>query len=64
VVEADPSRPPRPYALSDTYQAGDRIEHPTLGTGVVQGEAGPGKIHVLFGDHKALLVHGREPRTD
>jgi hypothetical protein len=60
VVEADLSRPARPYASSETFAAGDRIEHATLGDGVVQGEAGPGKIHVLFGERKVLLVHGRD----
>jgi len=59
-VEADLSRPVRPYALTEVYAAGDRIDHPTLGSGVVQGEAGPGKINVLFGERRSLLVHGRE----
>jgi hypothetical protein len=61
VVEADLSRPVRPYAATETFSAGDRIEHPTLGLGVVQGAAGPGKMHVTFGERKALLVHGRPP---
>lgn len=60
VVEADLSRPPRGYAVTESFASGDRIEHPTLGLGVVQGDAGPGKIHVLFDERKVLLVHGRE----
>lgn len=59
IVEPDLSRPPRPYASSETFEPGDRIEHATLGPGVVQGGAGPGKIHVRFGERKVLLVHGR-----
>jgi len=59
LVEPDMSRPPRPYAIGETFAAGDRIEHSTLGPGVVQGGAGPGKIQVLFGDRKVLLVHER-----
>jgi hypothetical protein len=58
-VEADPSRPIRSYSLSDVYAPGDRIAHPTLGLGVVQSVAGPGKISVLFGDRRSLLVHAR-----
>ena len=58
-MEADLSRPPRPYQVSETFAAGDRIEHSTLGLGIVQGAAGPGKIHVRFGERKVLLVHGR-----
>ena len=59
VVEADLSRPVRDYQLTESYSAGDRISHPTLGTGVVQGSAGVGKVRVLFDDKKALLVHQR-----
>ncbi len=59
IVEADPSRPPQPYALTGSYTPGDRIVHPTLGTGVVQAIAGPGKIRVLFDGTKRVLVHER-----
>lgn len=60
LVEADPTRPIRSYALSECYTAGDRIQHPTLGLGVVQGAAGPGKIRVLFDEKKSILVHDRD----
>jgi hypothetical protein len=59
VVEPDLSRPVRPYSFTESFVAGDRIEHEQLGLGVVQGLAGPGKIIVLFGDKKAVLVHER-----
>ena len=62
-VEADLSRAVRPYVVTGSYVPGDRIEHRTLGTGVVQGGAGPGKIHVLFGDKRSLLVHERPAVT-
>jgi hypothetical protein len=58
-VEADVSRPVRSYAPCEQYTAGDRISHPKLGLGVVQGAMGPGKIHVRFEDRKVVLVHGR-----
>jgi hypothetical protein len=58
-VEADLSRPVRGYAASESYSAGDRISHPKLGLGVVQGSAGANKISVFFDDRKVLLVHGR-----
>ena len=35
VVEADLSRPVRAYGPHESYHPGDRIEHPTLGLGVV-----------------------------
>ncbi len=61
IVEGDLSRPIRAYQLTESYSAGDRISHPTLGSGVVQGSAGVGKVRVLFDGRKALLVHQRPP---
>ena len=58
-IEADMSRPVRSYAFTELYSAGDRIEHPVLGEGVVQGVAGPGKIRVRFPEKQSVLVHGR-----
>ncbi len=58
-VEADLSRAVRSYGLSESYESGDRIQHPTLGLGIVQGIAGNGKIAVLFGEKRSLLVHER-----
>jgi hypothetical protein len=59
LVEADLSRPPRSYGIRESYEPGDRIDHPTLGMGVVQRIAGVGKIDVLFDEKKSLLVHER-----
>jgi hypothetical protein len=58
-VEADLSRPVRGYFPGESYQKGDRIDHRTLGLGVVQGIAGSGKIAVLFGDRRSVLIHER-----
>jgi hypothetical protein len=58
-VEPDLSRPPRVYGIRESYKPGDRIEHPTLGLGVVQAVAGVGKISVLFDEKKSLLIHER-----
>lgn len=59
IVEADLSREVRVYKITESYDPGDRIKHPTLGTGVVQNPIGPGKIKVLFDDKQSLLVHER-----
>jgi hypothetical protein len=59
VITPDLTRPVRDYRISEHYVAGDRIQHPTLGTGVVQGAAGPGKISVHFDDRQSVLVHDR-----
>jgi hypothetical protein len=58
-VVADPRRPARSYRVTDSYAAGDTIQHPTLGVGVVQAAAGPGKILVLFDGTRRVLVHER-----
>lgn len=60
VVAADPSRPPRQYRVSDSYAAGDTIQHATLGEGIVQGTGGPGKIQVLFDGVRKVLIHERQ----
>ncbi len=60
VIEADMSRPVRSYALSESYSAGDRIDHPKLGMGVVQAIAGPRKIRVKFEEKDSVLVHERQ----
>ena len=44
----DPSKPPRPYAFSEGFTAGERLTHPSFGTGVVTGSPGPGKIEIAF----------------
>jgi len=59
IIEADMSRPIRSYSLNEYFDPGDRIEHPTLGLGVVQGAAGPQKIRVLFDERRSVLVHDR-----
>jgi hypothetical protein len=59
IVEADLSRPVRSYSIRDSFESGDRIAHTKLGEGVVQAIVGKGKISVLFGEEKKLLVHER-----
>lgn len=58
-VEADPSRPPRPFQVSETYRVGDRVVHPSFGQGVVQAITGPTKIEVWFDAGPKTMVHGR-----
>jgi hypothetical protein len=58
-VEADPAKPVRIYAASDHYTAGERVQHPVLGLGVIQGSAGLGKVRVQFEGRESVLVHDR-----
>jgi hypothetical protein len=59
IIEADPSKPLLKYSIRDSYERGDRINHSKLGEGVVQGVVGRGKIAVMFGEEKKLLIHER-----
>jgi transcription elongation factor Elf1 len=59
-VEADPSRPPRPYRPSDQYTAGDRMLHPRFGEGVVQAVHGPKKVLVRFSSGDKTLIQARD----
>jgi hypothetical protein len=62
IVEADPTRPVRPYALTEIFEVGDAISHKTLGHGVVQRVVGPTKIEVRFDGENKLLVYARQAR--
>jgi hypothetical protein len=59
IIEADPSKPLLKYSIRDSYERGDRINHSKLGEGVVQGVVGRGKIAVMFGEDRKLLIHER-----
>lgn len=51
----DPSKPPRAYSPQASFALGERIVHPSFGTGVVAGSPGPGKVDVVFpGGSKTL----------
>ena len=58
-AEFDASRPIRPYATTETFTVGDRIDHPKFGVGVVAAESGPTKIQVEFPDNLRILIHAR-----
>lgn len=44
----DPNQPPRSYSPQSGYGAGERINHPSFGVGIVVSAPGPGKVDVLF----------------
>jgi hypothetical protein len=44
----DPTKPPRAYSAQGSFVMGERIVHPSFGTGVVAGTPGPGKVDVVF----------------
>lgn len=50
------SGPPRPYAMTEKFAVGDRLEHPKFGSGIVM-DVRSGKIDVKFGREMRILVH-------
>jgi hypothetical protein len=61
-VAADLSRPARPYRASETFEVGQRIDHPSFGQGVIE-IAEPGKITVFFATGRRVLVQAKAAGT-
>ena len=59
LVEVDPAQPPRRYSLRDSYEPGQRIEHPTFGVGVVEAVPEPGKMQVFFDGNRRILAQSK-----
>lgn len=57
-IAHDPSKPTRPYALSETFAVGEQIQHKKFGPGVVCGIE-ENKIRVNFAEGVKVLLHGR-----
>jgi len=62
IVEADLSKPPRPYKASESFEPGERVDHVKFGQGIVQGTAGAGKMRVLFETEIKLLATSGGPK--
>jgi hypothetical protein len=59
LLEPNLDLPVREYAMSATYQPGERIEHPKFGQGVVENFPEPGKMNVFFEDGRRTLAFAR-----
>jgi len=59
----DPNKPPRPYTAKDSFAPGERVTHPTFGTGVVTGSPGPGKVEIAFPSAARVLVCAKAAST-
>lgn len=57
-VTADLTKAVRTYKASEKFQVGERVEHPTFGTGVVE-IAEPGKMTVFFAVGRKVLVQSK-----
>ena len=61
LVEPDLSRPIRPYETSAVYAVGDRIDHQSFGTGIIERIMSPSKVQVYFPEGQKMLLQGRTP---
>ena len=59
----DPSKPPRAYSVQASFAAGERVTHPTFGTGVVAGLPGPGKVEIAFPTGRRVLASAKAVST-
>jgi hypothetical protein len=59
MIDPNLDLPVRDYAMSQTYQKGERIEHAKFGQGVVESFPSPGTMNVFFEDGRKTLAHGR-----
>lgn len=57
-VATDMSKPLRTYRASDSYEVGDRVEHPSFGQGVAE-SIDDGKVTVFFPGGRKVLVCGK-----
>ncbi len=62
-VEADMSKPPRVYKPDETYAPGERMTHPSFGTGIVEALPGPGKVQVFFPGGRRVLAIAKAAST-
>ena len=60
VIEPDMARPVRNYTMRESYEPGDRIDHPKFGRGVVEACPTAGKMMVFFEtEGRRTLAQGR-----
>jgi hypothetical protein len=59
-VPADLSKPSRPYRASESFEVGERIDHPSFGQGVIE-IVELGKITVFFATGRRVLAAAKAP---
>jgi hypothetical protein len=62
-VQPDMSRPVRRYSFKESFEPGDRIEHPKFGLGVVETIPAPGRMTVFFSEGPKTLAQAKPEST-
>jgi hypothetical protein len=57
-VAADLGKPPRTYRASESFNVGERVDHPSFGQGVVE-VSESGKVTVFFATGRRVLVQAK-----
>ena len=57
-VAADLSKPVRPYRAGESFEVGERIDHPSFGQGVIE-IAESGKVTVFFASGRRVLAQAK-----
>jgi hypothetical protein len=60
IVDADLSKPIRPYSARDSFAIGERVDHIKFGIGVVETLEAPGKMIVCFADKRRVLATAKQ----
>jgi hypothetical protein len=55
------SRAVKQYAANESFQANDRVSHPSFGEGIIQKLIYPNKVEVLFRMDMKVLIHAGKP---
>ena len=59
VMQPNLKRPVQPYAMTGSYEPGDRIAHPKFGEGVVESCPSQSKMLVSFQTGRRILAQGK-----
>lgn len=63
-LEPDLSKPIRPYSIRELFSAGERVDHPKFGIGIVEQVTAPGKIEVFFPDGRRVLAQAKKKESE
>ncbi len=58
-VAADLTKPSRTYRASESFDVGERVDHPSFGQGVIE-ISEPGKVTVFFATGRRVLVQSKD----
>ncbi|MBN1105415.1 MAG: hypothetical protein JXL84_18530 [Deltaproteobacteria bacterium] len=55
--------PAKAYTLGGSFEAGEKVDHPMFGPGVVRRLISPNKMEVVFEEEVKVMIRGESPDT-